>query len=50
MKWSSLLVPLIAAAVVLCLMAVSRFRSRQVYRRECEGMRRHVRRNYDSAP
>lgn len=46
MRWSSLLIVLIASVVLLFLLSVGRFMSR---RRECEEMRRHVRKNYDSA-
>jgi len=49
MRWPSLLLFLVVSAIVLCLVTVARFFSRQVYRRECEEMRQHVRRNYDSA-
>jgi len=52
MRWSSQLISviaLIACVVVLCLLSVARAISRQAQRRDCEEMRRHVRRNYDSA-
>ena len=49
MKWSSLLIFLVTCVVVLGVLGVARFISRQIHRRECEEMRRHVRRNYDSA-
>jgi hypothetical protein len=46
MKWSGVLIPLIAIIVVLCSLTVLRYVSRQGRLREREEMRRHVRRNY----
>ena len=46
MSRSGVLIFLVACVVVLCVLSVVRLVSRQIHQRECEEMRRHVRRNY----